>query len=52
MKALLDCMPYNQEEEKFWRGHNSIKVPKDQWYNTPLGILLPLLSEEHRNKGR
>ncbi|RKK88296.1 hypothetical protein BFJ69_g152 [Fusarium oxysporum] len=52
VKALLDRTPYDQEEEKFWRGINGTKVPKDQWYNPPPGILPPPLSEEHRNEGR
>ncbi|EXK28394.1 hypothetical protein FOMG_15373 [Fusarium oxysporum f. sp. melonis 26406] len=52
IKALLDRTPYDQEEEEFWHGINSTKVPKDQWYNPPPGILPPPLSEEHRNEGR
>ncbi|KAH7469507.1 hypothetical protein FOMA001_g14250 [Fusarium oxysporum f. sp. matthiolae] len=52
IKALLDRTPYNQEEEEFWHGINGTKVPKDQWYNPPPGILPPPLSEEYRNEGR
>jgi len=52
IKALLDRTPCDQEEEEFWRGINGTKVPKDQWYEPPPGILPPPLSEEHRNEGR
>ncbi|KAH7237070.1 uncharacterized protein BKA55DRAFT_543704 [Fusarium redolens] len=52
IKALLDRSPYDHEEEKFWRGIDGTKVPKEQWYNPSLGILPPPLSEEHRQEGR
>ncbi|KAL3593241.1 hypothetical protein FPOAC2_07536 [Fusarium poae] len=52
IKALLDRLPYDEEEEKFWRGVDGTKVPKEQWYNPPPGILPPPLSEEHRKEGR
>ncbi|KAF9772561.1 hypothetical protein IL306_009717 [Fusarium sp. DS 682] len=52
IKALLDRSPYNKEEEKFWRGIDGTKVPKEQWYNPPPGILPAPLSEEHRKEGR
>ncbi|UZP40449.1 hypothetical protein NXS19_008265 [Fusarium pseudograminearum] len=52
IKALLDRLPYDMEEERFWRGVDGTKVPKEQWYNPPPGILPPPLSEEHRKDGR
>ncbi|RGP72621.1 hypothetical protein FLONG3_6629 [Fusarium longipes] len=52
IKALLDRLPYDMEEEKFWRGVDGTKVPKEQWYNPPPDILPPPLSEELRKEGR
>ncbi|CAF3570337.1 unnamed protein product [Fusarium graminearum] len=52
IKALLDRLPYDMAEEKFWRGVDGTKVPKEQWYDPPQGILPPPLSEEHRKEGR
>ncbi|CEI67988.1 hypothetical protein FVEN_g7739 [Fusarium venenatum] len=52
IKALLDRLPYDEEEEKSWRGVDGTKVPKEQWYNPPPGILPPPLAEEHRKEGR
>ncbi|KAJ3526590.1 hypothetical protein NM208_g11115 [Fusarium decemcellulare] len=47
IKALLDRMPYDAESEKNFRGVDGTKVPKDQWYDPPPGILPPPLEEEH-----
>ncbi|UPL03046.1 hypothetical protein LCI18_013980 [Fusarium solani-melongenae] len=52
IKALLDRSPYDEEEEKSWRGVDGTKVPQEQWYNPPPGVLPPPLSEEHRKEGR
>lgn len=52
IKALLDRLPYDMEEEKLWRGVDGTKVPEEQWYNPPAGILPPPLSEKHRKEGR
>ncbi|KAH7231722.1 uncharacterized protein BKA55DRAFT_695964 [Fusarium redolens] len=52
IKALLDRGPYDREEEMVFRGVDGTKVPKEQWYNPPPGILPPPLSEEHRKEGR
>ncbi|EXL42836.1 hypothetical protein FOCG_15279 [Fusarium oxysporum f. sp. radicis-lycopersici 26381] len=52
IKALLDRGPYDKEEETVFRGVDGTKVPKEQWYNPPLGILPEPLSEEHRKEGQ
>ncbi|QGI59904.1 hypothetical protein CEK26_003885 [Fusarium fujikuroi] len=52
IKALLDRGPYDDEEEAVFRGVDGTKVPKEQWYNPPRGILPEPLSEEHRKEGR
>lgn len=52
IKALLDRLPYDEEAEKRWRGVDGTRVPKEQWYNPPAGILPPPLSEEQRKEER
>ncbi|KAI3575665.1 ankyrin repeat-containing domain protein [Fusarium oxysporum f. sp. albedinis] len=52
IKALIDRLPYDPEVEKFWRGVDGTKVPEEQWYNPPEGILPPPLAEEERREER
>ncbi|KAF4417042.1 hypothetical protein FACUT_12520 [Fusarium acutatum] len=52
IKALIDRLPYDPEVEKFWRGVDGTKVPEEQWYNPPVGILPPPLTEEERREER
>ncbi|KAF5700852.1 hypothetical protein FMUND_14170 [Fusarium mundagurra] len=52
IKALIDRLPYDPEVEKFWRGVDGTKVPEEQWYNPPEGILPPPLTEEERREER
>ncbi|CZR48713.1 uncharacterized protein FPRO_03966 [Fusarium proliferatum ET1] len=50
IKALIDRLPYDPEVEKFWRGVDGTKVPEEQWYNPPEGILPPPLTEDERRE--
>ncbi|KAK2130692.1 ankyrin repeat-containing domain protein [Fusarium oxysporum II5] len=52
IKALIDRLPHDPEVEKFWRGVDGTKVPEEQWYNPPEGILPPPLTEEERREER
>ncbi|KAF5974914.1 hypothetical protein FCOIX_7953 [Fusarium coicis] len=52
IKALIDRLPYDPEVEAFWRGVDGTKVPEEQWYNPPEGILPPPLTEEERREER
>ncbi|KAF5685747.1 ankyrin protein [Fusarium denticulatum] len=52
IKALIDRLPYDPGVEKFWRGVDGTKVPEEQWYNPPEGILPPPLTEEQRREER
>ncbi|KAG9506393.1 hypothetical protein J7337_003376 [Fusarium musae] len=52
VKALIDRLPYDPEVEAFWRGVDGTKVPEEQWYNPPEGILPPPLTEEERREER
>ncbi|SCO84255.1 uncharacterized protein FRV6_08382 [Fusarium oxysporum] len=52
IKALIDRLPYDPEVEEFWRGIDGTKVPEEQWYNPPEGILPPPLTEEERREER
>lgn len=52
IKALLDRLPYDEEAEKRYRGVDGTRVPKEQWYNPPAGILPPPLLEEERKAER
>ncbi|KAF5552252.1 hypothetical protein FNAPI_7167 [Fusarium napiforme] len=52
IKALIDRLPYDPEVEAFWRGVDGTKVPQEQWYNPPEGILPPPLTEEEKRKER
>ncbi|KAF4454922.1 hypothetical protein F53441_2661 [Fusarium austroafricanum] len=48
IKAFLDSLPYNAEAEKFYRGVDGSKVPKEQWYTPPAIEICPPLSEKTR----
>ncbi|KAF5636893.1 ankyrin protein [Fusarium sp. NRRL 25303] len=50
IKALIDRLPYDPEVENFWRGVDGTKVPEEQWYNPPEGILPPPLTEDERRE--
>jgi hypothetical protein len=52
IKALIDRLPYDPEVEAFWRGVDGTKVPEEQWYNPPEGILPPPLTAEERREER
>ncbi|KAF4501856.1 Ankyrin repeat domain containing protein 50 [Fusarium agapanthi] len=52
IKALIDRLPYDPEVEKFWRGVDGTKVPEEQWYNPPEGILPSPLTEEEKKEER
>ncbi|KAH8689060.1 hypothetical protein BGW36DRAFT_309174 [Talaromyces proteolyticus] len=48
IKAMLDRMPFNPQNEIDYRGVDGTSVPRDQWFH-PDRKLLPLpLSEENR----
>lgn len=52
IKALLDRSHYDKEEERFFRGVDGTKTPKEQWYNPLPGILPEPLSKERQEEGR
>ncbi|CAG7562606.1 unnamed protein product [Fusarium equiseti] len=50
IKAFLDRLPYDEEAEKSLRGVDGTKVPKEQWYNPPEGVIPPPTPEEIRKE--
>ncbi|KAH7182386.1 uncharacterized protein B0J16DRAFT_343617 [Fusarium flagelliforme] len=50
IKGFLDRLPYDEEAEKSLRGVDGTKVPKEQWYNPPEGIIPPPAPEEIRKE--
>ncbi|KAJ4114734.1 hypothetical protein NW768_011288 [Fusarium equiseti] len=50
IKGFLDRLPYDKEAEKTLRGVDGTKVPKEQWYNPPDGVIPPPMPEEIRKE--
>lgn len=50
IKGFLDRLPYDEEAEKSLRGVDGTKVPKEQWYNPPEGVIPPPTPEEIRKE--
>ena len=50
IKGFLDRLPFDEEAEKSLRGVDGTKVPKEQWYNPPKGVIPPPTPQEIRKE--
>ncbi|KAH9875221.1 hypothetical protein J1614_004712, partial [Plenodomus biglobosus] len=50
IKAYLDTRPWSQEREDRFRGADGRRIPQEQWWNPPPGIIEPRRSQNERDE--
>jgi hypothetical protein len=52
IKGFLDRGPYDKEEEISFLGIDGTRVPKEQWYHPPEGIIPPPMPEDMKKEAQ